>query len=81
MIMGICRCLALELYKMQDEKSLTLCWRLFLGGGSNMVVGSFAHKGGQYYHYGFMLSRSPVIIQDARPEIGDAPLTLISLMG
>jgi len=46
-----------------------------------MVIGSFAHKGSQYYHYGLMLSRSPVIIQDARPEIGDAPLTLISPMG
>jgi hypothetical protein len=46
-----------------------------------MVVGIFAHKGGQYCHYGLMLSRSLVIIQDARPEIGDAPLTLISWMG
>jgi hypothetical protein len=46
-----------------------------------MVVGSFAHTGGQYCHYGLMLSHSPVIIQDARPEIGDAPLTLISPMG
>ena len=46
-----------------------------------MVVGSFAHKGGQNYHYGLMVSRSPVIIQDARPEIGDTPLTFISLMG
>jgi hypothetical protein len=27
-----------------------------------------------------MLSRSPVIIQDARLEIGDAPLMLISMM-
>jgi hypothetical protein len=46
-----------------------------------MVVGIFAHKGGQYCHYGLMLSRSLVIIQDARPEMGDAPLTLISRMG
>jgi hypothetical protein len=46
-----------------------------------MVVGVFAHKGGQYCYYGLMLSRSLVIIQDARPEIGDAPLTLISRMG
>jgi hypothetical protein len=66
---------------MQDQKSLTLHWRSFLGGGSDMVVGIFAHKGGQYCHYGLMLSRSLVIIQDARPEIGDAPLTLISRMG
>jgi len=46
-----------------------------------MVVGSSAHKGGQYYHYDLMLSRNPVIIQDIRPEISDAPLTLISPMG
>jgi hypothetical protein len=46
-----------------------------------MVVGIFAHKGGQYCHYGLMLSRILVIIQDARPEIGDAPLTLSSRMG
>jgi len=46
-----------------------------------MVVGIFAHKGGQYCHYGWMLSHSLVIIQDARPEIGDAPLMLISRMG
>jgi hypothetical protein len=46
-----------------------------------MVVGLFANKGGQYCHCGLMLSCSLVIIQDARPEIGDAPLTLISRMG
>jgi len=46
-----------------------------------MVVGIFAHKGGQYCYYGLMLSRSLVIIQDASPEIGDVPLTLISRMG
>jgi len=46
-----------------------------------MVVGSFAHNGGQYSHYGLMLSRSPVTIQDARPKIGDAPLMLTSPMG
>jgi len=46
-----------------------------------MVVAIFAHKGGQYCDYGLMLSRSLVIIQDARPEIGDTPLTLISRMG
>jgi len=46
-----------------------------------MVIGPFAYKGGQYCHYGLRLSRSPVIIQDARPEIGDAPLMFISRMG
>jgi len=46
-----------------------------------MVVGIFALKGGQYCHYCLMLSRSLVIIHDARPEIGDVPWTLISQMG
>jgi hypothetical protein len=46
-----------------------------------MALGIFAHKGGQYCHYGLMLSRNLVIIQDARPEMRDAPLTLISRMG
>jgi len=46
-----------------------------------MVVGVFAHKGSQYCYYGLMRSRSLVIIQDAKPEIGDAQLKLISLMG
>ena len=45
-----------------------------------MVFGPFAHNGSQYCHYGLMLSCSLVIIQDARPEIGDSPLTLISRM-
>jgi hypothetical protein len=43
-----------------------------------MVVGPFAHNGGQYCYYGLTLSRSLVSIQDARPEIGDALFTLIS---
>jgi hypothetical protein len=46
-----------------------------------MVVGPFAHQGGQYCHYGLMLLHSLVIIQDASPEISDVPLTLMSLMG
>jgi len=46
-----------------------------------MVVGSFAHKGGQYSHYGLMLLRSLVIIRDATQQICDAQLTVISLMG
>jgi hypothetical protein len=46
-----------------------------------MVVGPFVNKGGQYCHYGLLLSCSLVIIQDARSEIGDAVLTLSSRMG
>jgi len=66
---------------MQDQESLTLRWRSFLWGGSDIVAGLCAHKGGQYWDYGLILSHSPVIIEDARPEIGDAPFTLISRMG
>jgi len=41
-----------------------------------MVGGSFAHTGGPYCQYGLMLWHSPDFIQDVRPDIGDAPLTL-----
>jgi hypothetical protein len=81
MIMGVCRYRALELSKMPDKNSLTLHRRSFLVGGSDIVSGLCAHIGGQYYDDGLMLSRSPVIIQNALPEIGDALLTLISRMG
>jgi len=66
---------------MQDQKSLTLRWGSFLGGANDIVAGQFAHTHGQYCDYGLTLSHSPVVIQDARPEIGDAPLTLISRIG
>ena len=46
-----------------------------------MILGVFAHKGGQYCYYGLKLSRSLVIIQDGRPEIGNTSFTLISQMG
>jgi hypothetical protein len=81
MIMVICRCWARELSMIQDRKSLMLRWRSFSGGCSDMVIRCFAQNGGQYNHYGWMLLGSPVIIQDARLEISDAPLTLISRIG
>ena len=81
MIMGVCSCTALELSKMQDQKSLMLRRLSFLGGVSDIIAGRCAHKGGQDCDYDFMLLRSQLIIHDARPEIGDAPLTLISNMG
>jgi len=79
-IMGVCQLTVLELTKMQDQKLLTLCWHSFLGGGRDIITRLRAYKGGQYCDYGQMLAYSQVIIQDARPEIGDAPLTLISRM-
>jgi hypothetical protein len=81
MIMGVCRWTALELSMMQDQKLLTLHCRSFVGGGSDMVAGLCAHIGGQCCHYGLILLCSLVSIQDARPDIGDAPLTVISRMG
>jgi len=66
---------------MQCQKSLTLHWRSFLGGSSDIVCRIFAYKGRQYYEYGWKPLHSTVIIQDVRPEIFDAPLTLISMMG
>jgi len=62
---------------MQDKKSLTLWWRSCLDGGSDIVSVTFAHNDSQYFDYGLMSLHSPLIIQDARPQVIDAPLTLI----
>jgi len=80
-IMGVCCCTALGLSRMQDQTLLMLRWRSFLRGGSHIITGLCAHKGGQYCDYGLTLSHSPVIIEHARPEIRDTPLTLIAKMG
>ena len=61
---------------MQDQKSLTLSWRSFLGGGSDIVSAIFSHEGGQNFDYSFISSHRCLIIQDARARIVDAPLTL-----
>jgi len=65
---------------MQDQKSFMLHWRSVLGGSSDIMSSIFAHQGLQYYEYGWMLLHSPVIIQDARPDIVDALMMLISMM-
>jgi hypothetical protein len=51
-----------------------------LGVSSNIVTSIFAHKDGQYCDYEQMPLDSTVIIEDARPKIVDAWLTLISIM-
>jgi hypothetical protein len=66
---------------MQCQKLLTLCRPSFLGGSSDIVLSIFAHKGRKYYDYCLMLWHFSVIIQDIRPEIFDALVTLISMMG
>lgn len=80
LIMGYHHSIAIWLYKIQNQKSLMLLWRSFLGGSSNIVLGIFAPKGCQYCDCGWMPLHSAVIIQDAKPQIVDAPFTLISLM-
>jgi len=73
-------CVAVWLSKMQAQISLTLRWWSFLGDSSDIVTSILSNKGGQYYDYGCMLWHSTWIIQDAKPKIGDAPLTLIVRM-
>jgi len=81
MIIGVCLSTALKLSRMQDQKSLMIRRCSFSGGDSDVVAGLCAHKDGKYWDYSSIVSHSPVIIQDATPEIGDAPLTLISRIG
>jgi len=77
MIMSVCRCTALELSMMWDQKLLMFCRRSILEGCSDIGTGIFAQKGGQYYDYECMPLHGSRIIHDARPKIVDTPLTLI----
>jgi len=62
---------------MQDQASLQHRWRSFLGGGSDIITSIFASQGGRHIDYGLMPMHFGLSIPDARPEIMDAPLTLI----
>jgi len=77
MMIGWCGCIALWLSKMQNQKLLMLHWRWFFGDGSDKVGSILAHIGGRYYHYGLTRLYCPVIIQNAKPKIFDAPLMFI----
>jgi len=46
-------------------------------GGRGIVTNNITNIGSQYFNYGSMLLHSPWIMQDARPWIVDAALTLI----
>jgi len=61
----------------QDQKSLTLRWRSFLGSGSDILAATLSPKGGQISDYSLISSHSCSIIQDEWTQIVDAPLTLI----
>ena len=66
---------------MQDQNELMLSWHSFLGGGSDIVTGLCAQKGGQYSHYDLMPLDIPVSILDSKPKISGNPLMLNSRMG
>jgi len=74
MIMGWCGCIAPSLSKMQDHQLLTVDWRWFLEGGTNIINSIFANKGGQCSDCSLTVLYSPQIIQDAWPKMIDAPL-------
>ena len=57
------------------------CWHSYSRWGRERVASAFAYKGGQYVSYASLEPMSALITQDARPEIVDAPLTLISRIG
>jgi len=62
---------------LQEQKSLTLCWRSVSVSGRERIHFSFAYKGSLYVIYA---SLRPIAMQsnhDAEPNIVDAPLTLI----
>jgi len=50
-----------------------LHWRSSLKCGSDIVHSILTHKGGLHCDYGPMQFHCPFIIQDARPEIINAP--------
>jgi len=77
MTMGFQDCIVISLFKIEDQKLLELHWHSLLWGGTNIVNTIFAHNGGQHFDCRFMLLHSSLVIEDARPEIVDGPLTLI----
>ena len=81
LIIGVCQFTAYVLSELQDEKLLTLHRRSVIGGDTDIVAAICAHDGLQYWDHVFTLSHSQVILQEARPEIGDAPLMLVSEIG
>jgi len=75
------RCIAIWLSRMEDPKTLMLCWRNSSAGSSGTRTSILAHTGGQCWDSVWLPVHSPVSIQDARSKIVDFPLTLDSMMG
>jgi len=77
----VCNHAPLRLPKMWDCSWLTLIWCSFSSWGREHVASDFAYIGCQYLSYDYLQPIPTLITQDARPNIVDAPLTLISRMG
>jgi len=78
MIIGWPDWIARWLSKMRDQKSLTMLWRSFLEGHSDMVNNILVYNVGQYFHCGVMSLHSTWIIHDAWPTNVNTFLTLIA---
>jgi hypothetical protein len=61
---------------MQNQTSLTLCWRSFSWWGREGIAICLAYKGSQIFLCDWLQPIGGVICQDARPKIVDPPLTL-----
>jgi len=59
-----------------STKTVDALLTLSLGGSSDIVTSIFAYKGGHSFYFGSKPTHSPLIMQDAVPEIVDALLTL-----
>jgi len=53
---------------MDDQKSLTLHWRLCLKGSSDIITNMFADNDGQYFDHGIVRLCSYLNIQDVTPQ-------------
>ena len=77
----VCDHSPIRLPKMQEQKSLTLCWRLFSQWGRECVTFSSAYKGSLYLIYERLHPIATQITQGASPKVIDSLLTLIFRMG
>ena len=66
-----------ELPDLQDQNSITLCWRSLSEWGRECVAPTFAYAAIQYLIYEWLQPIATQITHDARPKIIDAALILI----
>jgi len=79
--MAMCNLSPPRLPMIHDQKSLTLRWRSFSWWGMEGIAISLAYKGSHKFLYDWLQPIGGVISQDSWPQIVDAPLTLIFMMG